>query len=130
MKASKAARRTHQILRWTELIGKALTWRTADLIAREVEMELNEDIPVAIRSHDRVAAKKKEGLLKYMRALKSLIAPYDPDAREGYDDDEEPNDEGGDGPIRIGGPQFMSKKDKTQKICDTMLPGSAKAVSV
>jgi hypothetical protein len=54
MKAPKAARKTHQILKWTDLINKVLNWRIAELIAREVEAEMNEGIPVAIRTHDKV----------------------------------------------------------------------------
>jgi hypothetical protein len=63
MKASRAARRSHQILKWTELISKALTWRTADLIAREVEMEMNDGVPIAVRTHEKVAEKKRKGLI-------------------------------------------------------------------
>jgi hypothetical protein len=41
MKASKAARVTHQILEWTDLIGQVLNWLVSDLIARQVEADMN-----------------------------------------------------------------------------------------
>jgi hypothetical protein len=59
MKASKAARLTHQILKWTDLINQNLNWRIHDLITRKTDVELNEGNPVVLRSHDQNCEKKK-----------------------------------------------------------------------
>jgi hypothetical protein len=53
MKASKEARMTHQILKWTELINKDLNWRIADLIAHQVELDMNEGNSIILRNHDK-----------------------------------------------------------------------------
>jgi hypothetical protein len=131
MKASKAARLTHQVLKWSDLIGKALNWRIADLLGREVEMEMNGGEPIHRPSQDRISEKKKEGLIKYVCALKSLIAPYDPDAQAigndeengGWEDDENR-------PAQPAGTKIMSKMERAQKICDSSLPGPCKSVDM
>jgi hypothetical protein len=129
MKASKAARKTHQILKWTDLINVVLNWRVADLLAREVETEMNEGVPIAMRTHDKICDRKKASLIKYMHALKSLIAPFDPDATETYDD-ESVNEEGGDGPVQPTGVKFIPKAERIQKICDSMLQGPKKEINM
>jgi hypothetical protein len=131
MKASKAARVTHQILKWTDLINKQLNWRVADILARQVETELNGGRPVAIRNHDKCCEKQKACLIKYMHALKSLIAPFDPDAPASYGDDEEAvNEDEGDQPIRLTGAKFISREERVQKICDSSLPGPVKLMDL
>jgi hypothetical protein len=119
MKASKAARITHQILKWTDLINQDLNWRVHDIIARKTELELNEGNPVILKHHDRCCEKKKASLIKHMHALRSLIAPFDPEAEEHYDDEEEGNgEEEGDQPLRPTGKKFISDQEKIKKICD------------
>jgi hypothetical protein len=77
MKATKEARRIHQILKC--IISGVLTWRTAELIGEEDEKQMNGESTLLIKSHEEVRKKKKRSLLKCMFALKSLIAPYDAD---------------------------------------------------
>jgi hypothetical protein len=92
-KATREARRTHQILKWTRLIEETLTWRTAELIGEEAEKELNGDITLVVKSHEKVREKKKNSLLKYMLALKSLISPLNADDEIPVDEDGEDDDE-------------------------------------
>jgi hypothetical protein len=59
-----------------------LIWRSTELVAQEVEKEINDGEPVIVNSHKAVQKKKKTSLEKYMRALKSLIWPDDPEEDE------------------------------------------------
>jgi hypothetical protein len=129
MKASKAARKTHQIMKRTNLICDTLNWRISDLIARDVETQLNEWTPVAVATHDKISEKKKATLIKQMHSLKSLIAPFDPEATETYDE-ESTNEEGGDGPVQPTGAKFIPKSERIPKICDSMLQGPRKEVTL
>jgi hypothetical protein len=79
MKAARGARRTHPIWKWTRLIEEVLTWRVADLIGQAVEQEMHDGNTITAKSHKPVHEKKKATLLKYMFALKSLIAPLKAD---------------------------------------------------
>jgi hypothetical protein len=64
-----------------------LNWRVSEIIAIDVETQMNEGRPVAVRTHEKIAEKKKASLVKYMHSLRSLIAPIDPDDIEVYDDE-------------------------------------------
>jgi hypothetical protein len=125
MKASKAARKTHQILKWTNVINDTLNWRISDPIAREVATEMNDGVPLAVHSHERVGANRNASLIKQMHALRSLIAPFDPEATETYDE-ESVDEEGGDSPIQPTGGKFVPKAERIQKICDSMPQGVRK----
>jgi hypothetical protein len=118
MKASKEARKTHQILKWTGLINDVLTWRISEIVATQVETEMNDGQPVIIRSHEKFREKKRLSLLKYMHSLRSLISPFDPDDREVVD--EETMGEDDEGVIKPGGASFISEPEKVQKVCDSM----------
>jgi hypothetical protein len=90
---------------------------------------MNEGVPVAVRTHEKVCEKKKESLLKYMHALRSLIAPFDPEATETYDE-ENANEEGGDAPVQPAGAKLVPKSERIQNICDSMFQGPKKEVSL
>jgi hypothetical protein len=83
MKATQAAKKTHQIQKWTQLVLDALNWRTADVNSTEIE-EANQGHRISFESHGHVRDIRKRRLRKYMFTLKSLITPINPD-----DDDEE-----------------------------------------
>jgi hypothetical protein len=79
MKAPRAARRSHEIMKWTALINDALISPQSDLNAQEMEREMNDGEPVIVSTYETVREKKRARLAKYMTDPKSLIAPYDPD---------------------------------------------------
>jgi hypothetical protein len=67
-----------------------LNWRLADLDAEEIEAGMSGGDRLVLDSHEAVRAKKKTSLLKYMRCLGSLIAPFNlHDAYEEDIDDEQ-----------------------------------------
>jgi hypothetical protein len=127
IKAPKAARKTHQIIKWTNLVGDVLNWRISDLIGREVETQMNEGSPMSFRSRDRCSDKKKESLIKCMNALRSLIAPYDPEDAQNLGEDTVDED-GENNPVQPKGVKFVPKAERIQKICDGMLQGPQKIV--
>lgn len=90
MKASLVAKKTHQIMKWAQLILDSINRRIADFTASEVEGKLHEH-SIEIRSHQMVREKRQEQLRKYMFALRSPIPPIDPDedTEEELGDDEE-----------------------------------------
>jgi hypothetical protein len=88
-KASREARKTHRILKGTGLIQDVLIWRTSDPIAEEVERGMNKGQMYGLPNHEKVREKKKKSLMKYMNALRPLIAPYDPNAAEDEDEMDE-----------------------------------------
>jgi hypothetical protein len=70
MKASKEARRTHHIMKWTALINDVLLWRSSYLTGQEVEKEINDgNEPAEVYAHKATCEKKKASLAKYMKNL-------------------------------------------------------------
>jgi hypothetical protein len=66
-----------------------------------------------------------------MHALKTLIAPFDPEAPASYGDDEEAvQEDEGDQPLRLTGAKFIPKQERVQKICDSSLPGPVKIMDL
>jgi hypothetical protein len=89
MKATRAAKKSHQILKWTRMIQDLLCWRLADLDAEEVEAGMRGGDRLGLDTYEAVRAKKKASLLKYMRSLGSLIAPFNQDHVNEEDIDDE-----------------------------------------
>jgi hypothetical protein len=53
MKATRVAKKSHQIFKWTRLIQDALNWRIGDLSATEVETEMR-GCKLEMASHEAV----------------------------------------------------------------------------
>jgi hypothetical protein len=123
MKASKEARRTHQIMKWTALINDVLIWRSTELTAMEVEKEINEGREPIIRSHEAVRERKKRRLAKYMKALSLLIAPYDPDDDETLGNEDSLLEES---VVRPAGVPTVSIEEQLQKIVGGFLKHAKK----
>jgi hypothetical protein len=117
-------------MKWTDLINQDLNWRVADILARQTELPLNEGNPVILRNHDKCCEKKKASLIKHMHCLKSLIAPFDPDAVETYNDEKSVEEEDGDKPARPTGARFIPDSEKIQKIANSSLPGPCKVLDL
>jgi hypothetical protein len=94
----------------------------------QLEM-MNDGKPVAVRTREKVCQKKKASLIKYMHSLRSLIAPYDQDDLEVYEDEEAGNEEE-DGPTKPTGVSFISEAEKVSKVCDSMFQMPTKKVDM
>jgi hypothetical protein len=129
MKASKEARLIHQIMKWTNLINDVLNWRISEIIAVDVETHMNGGTPVAVRTHVKIAEKKKASLPMYMHSVRSLIAPVDPDDIEVYDDETVDDDER-DGTVKRSGELFVPESEKVKKVYDSMFQMPKKEVNL
>jgi hypothetical protein len=113
-------------MKWTAIINDVLIWRSTELVAQEVEREINNGEPVIVRSHEAVREKKKRSLAKCMKDLSLLITPYDPDDDEILRNEDLLLEEDIVKPAK--NVRKISDDEKVQKICGSSLDMQRKEI--